>query len=326
MGAVQEGGAQSLETAAMNANDLLLWLSAKGSGNWTRYRAAVEELSLADCADDDGEALSDEASDNAGLPMYHRLRFNIERLGHAEFFRKEFPNGWRVVPPTLACRRTDSGAVGILCGARTTQLIVHLCKVCNDVRIETTGQNECPDLIQVIADSQDKLRDLARSAGLQFQPDAARMLLAAIPPVDDPQLRAAAELPFGEDWDVHQFSTTTFGWTSVTPQECRSAAFGLFRYVVQFQSQHFLVLNGVAFRIPGQVGKYLVLKKKRRKVVSHDAGAQILSAPVSCRPPLLVDRALTLCSGLLPSITYGRLEYRNISKDIALTARALLQQ
>ena len=86
----------------MNANDLLIWLSAKGSGNWSRFRVAIDELYLPDDPIGDDEDLNENAPVGGDLPVQHRLRLNLERLGHAEFFRKGFQNGWRVVPPTLA--------------------------------------------------------------------------------------------------------------------------------------------------------------------------------------------------------------------------------
>jgi hypothetical protein len=61
------------------------------------------------------------------------------------------------------------------------------------------------------------------------------VLLAAIPPVDDPQLRTATELPFGSDWDVSRFSATTLGWTATMAEEARRSSFGLFRFNVRFQ-------------------------------------------------------------------------------------------
>ncbi len=152
------------------------------------------------------------------------------------------------------------------------------------------------------------------------------MLLAAIPPVDDSQLRRAVELPFGSDWDVSRFSTNTLGWSAVTVQSARKGTFGLFRFKTTFQPQYYLKLGKASYRIPVQVGKYIVLKKARRSVLSHDGKNKSLVLPVSCRPPLLLDRALTLCSGLVPNLEAGSLNYQNISKEIALVASELLRQ
>lgn len=326
MGRIQTGSPPFMETAEMNANDLLIWLSAKGSGSWSRFRAAVDELYLSDDSNGDDEDLNESAQVGGGLQVHHRLRLNLERLGHTEFFRKGFQNGWRVVPPTLACLSNKSEAVGTLCGARTDQLLARIENVAAALRITVTGQPECPDRIQIIAQDQSRLQQFAESTGLYFQPDAVRMLLAAAPSVDDPQLRTLTEMPFGTDWEVNRFSVSKLRWTSASPGEATSAFFGLFRFYVRFQHHYYLCLRGKAYRVPVQVGKYIVLRKRRLCVISYDEDKQTLSMPVSCRPPLLIDRALTLCTGLIPGVENGRLEFHNINKTIALTTSALMRQ
>jgi hypothetical protein len=309
----------------MIANVLLTWLSAKGSGTWTRYRAALEELLESEASDDKNESLDPEPS-SGGFPLYHQLRQNFERLGHAEFFRPNFPNGWRIAPPTLVSLSDESRAVGIFCGARTDELISDVSAFSSELRVESTKQSNCPDRIQVIAEDQEALKQLAESTGLYFQQNTPLMILAAIPPVDHSQVRRSVELPFGSDWDVSRFSATTLGWKTVTVQNVRKSTFGLFRFNTPFQPQYYLRLRAGSYRISVQVGKYIVLNKARRRVLAYDGNNKALQLPVSCRPPLLVDRALILCSGLAPTLEAGSLNYQNINKDIAMIASALLRQ
>ena len=134
----------------MNTNDLLLWLSAKGSGSWSRFRAAVDELQVPDESIDEDHDPRD-VPNNQDRPVHSRLRWNLERLGHVEFFREEFPNGWRVVPPTLACATNLDGAVGILCGARTDKLLTRIKDAAARLRICQSSQPECPDRIEIVA-------------------------------------------------------------------------------------------------------------------------------------------------------------------------------
>ena len=311
----------------MSQNDLLLWLSAKKSGTWRRYRAAVDELQIFKELSNSDEDLGEDALDNTSLPIYHRLRLNLERLGHVEFFRKDFKSGWRIVPPILACSSNKENAIGILCGARTDNILGKLLGATN-LRVSVTQQIECPDRIKIIADEPllGHLEQLANSTGLYFQANATQMLLASMPPVDDWQYRMLAELPFGEDWDVHRFSAETFKWSSATAEEARDASLGLYRFKIAHQLQYYIRFHGSTYKIPVQMGKYLMLIKKRKRVVLYNTENQTFSVPVSCRPPLLVDRALTLCSGLIPCIDNGRLTYANVSSSIAMTAVNLLRQ
>ncbi|MFO0818004.1 MAG: hypothetical protein U1A77_08695 [Pirellulales bacterium] len=310
----------------MNPNDLMLWLSAKGCGTWSRYRAAVNELQVTEDGNGSEEDSNEGAPDSDSLPIHHRLRLNLERLAHAEFFRKGFENGWRVVPPVLVGLERSDCAVGILCGARTGQLLQQINGQSANVAIRATSQEASPDRIEIVAKNVSELEHVASSLGLHFQPNAVRMLLAAVPPVDDWQSLAPAELPFGGDWEVYCFSAETLGWNATTADKARNASFGLFRFRVAYQPQYFIRLRGKGFKVPVQVGKYLVLKQKRRRVVEYDAGSQVLSIPVSCRPPLLVDRALTLCSGLIPRVECARLAYPNVGGAIAKAAASLLRQ
>jgi len=315
-----------METAEMNANDILTWLSTKGSGSWSRFRAAVDELYLSDDFNADDVDLNESAPADGGLEIHHRLRLNLERFGHAEFFRKDFQNGWRVVPPTLICLSNKSKAIGTLCGARTDRLLARIKNSAAVLPITVTGQPGCPDRIQIKAQDQTQLQQLAESTGLNFQLNAVRMLLSAIPPVDDPQLRAQTEMPFGTDWEVSRFSASKLQWTSASPGEARSAILGLFRFYVHFQYNYYLCLRGKSYRIPVQIGKYIILRKRRRRVVSYDENRQTLSMPISCRPPPLIDRALTLCTGLIPVVENGRLTFNNITKTTALKSLALMRQ
>lgn len=311
----------------MNANSLLTWLSAKGCGSWTRYKAAVDEQQVSEESDVDGEDIDVMTPDRMGYPIYHRVRQNLERLGHAEFFRSDFPSGWRVVPPTLtSVTNASQQVIGILCGARTDRLMTQISAFSSDLLIERTDQAECPDRIQVIGSGRSQFQQLADASGIFFQPDAPRVLLAAIPPVDDRQFRRSAELPFGSDWDVSRFTTDTLGWTAATAANARMSSFGLFRFNIPFQPQYYLKLRGEAYRLPVQVGKYIVMRKARRRVLLYDPVSEILRMPVSCRPPRLFDRALTLCSGLVPDLERGFLTYQNINREIALTAFGLLRQ
>ena len=309
----------------MNANRLLLWMSAKAFGSWIRYKAALDELLLN--AESEIREDSDQPPINGqAFPIHHRVRQNLERLGHAEFFRKDFPSGWRVVPPILATCSHDSYFVGILCGARTDEIMNRISACCADLNLEMTSQPECPDRVQVMACTQSQLQQLADRASLFFQPDAPRMLLAAVPPIDNYQLRKSSELPFGSEWDVSRFSTTTLGWTATTARTARQSTFGLFRFSTPYQPQYYVKLKASAFRLPVQVGKYIVLRRARRAVLSYRADSKTLLMPVSCRPPLLIDRALTLCSGLIPNLDAGSLKYGNIDSEIALATFELLRQ
>jgi hypothetical protein len=91
----------------MSANELLVWMSARSQGSWQQFRAAVEELQLAEGSG--SQETEDDSPAMSVMPRYQILRLNFERLGHAEFFAGASPNGWRVTPPTLAAAEGQNG-------------------------------------------------------------------------------------------------------------------------------------------------------------------------------------------------------------------------
>lgn len=316
----------------MTANSLLLWMSARRHGSWAQFRAAVEELHLG--ADVEVEGEGDDAPDQFALPLYQTLRFNLQRVGHAEFFAGAGEGAeWRVTPPALAITRHALGWLGVVAGARSLSLTDRL-------RSATAGQGaelrvlplaSYPDQILITAGSRDSFAAISEQAGFFLQDDAPAALLASLPPVDDPTVRYQAELPFGSDWRIDRFSPDDVVWRSATLDEARAASAGLFRFSLRHQRHMLFCCKGAAARIPGQVGKYLVLRRRRRQVLRYDAHSRTLSMPASCRPPFLVERALILCSGSPPSyasggLRGGSLQYAEIPEDIAVIAAALLRQ
>ena len=310
----------------MNPNELLLWLSATGDGTWSRCRAALDELAVAETPANPTENTDENSPAASRLSQHVRIRLNFERLGHAEFFRHDFPTGWRVVPPTLVSMPGGTGVRGVLCGARTNQLLTDLHELAGDAKVFITPQEECPDRIVLKHSSLQELAEVASKGRLIFQKAGIDRLLTVIPPVDSHQLRAPAELPFGQDWQVNRFSARSLTWIESSIDEARGRIFGLFRIHIRYRPEYFLRFQGNAYKLPVQVGKYIVLKRARRRVLDYDHERGILSMPVSCRPPLLLDRALTLCSGLIPEFVQGRLEYPSVGPRHSRAAKRLLRQ
>ncbi len=316
----------------MSANSLLLWMSARRHGSWAQFRAAVEELNLG--ADVEGEGEGDDAPDQLALPLYQTLRFNLQRVGHAEFFAGAGAGAeWRVTPPALAITRRAHGWLGVVVGARSLALASRFrsAAASRAAELSVLALASCPDQILITANSRDTLVAIADEADLLLQDHAPAALLASLPPVDDPKVRYQTELPFGLDWRIDRFVPDDLVWRSATLDDARTASVGLFRFSLRHQRHVLFCCKGAAATIPGQVGKYLVLHRRRRHVLRYDARCRMLSMPASCRPPFLVERALILCSGSPPSyessgLRGGALHYADVPHDIAATAAALLRQ
>jgi len=307
-------------------NELLLWISARREGSWRAFRAAVEELHLAEAPEGDGG----EEFRGSDFPQYERLRLNMERLGHVEFFAHECKEGWRVVPPTLAATQDSSGWMGVLCGARSDRLLEHFSKGTGHLRTEVIPQTDAPDVYRVFAADVAELSQIGEMPGLHFQSEAPLAILSHLPLTDPPSQRGpTAEFPQGADWVIHEFLPDRLTWTKVNRADAESAWTGFFRFTIHFQRpRYFLRLSESTYAPPRAVGVYSLLRRRRCNVLHYDLGARSLALPAICRPPLLLERALVLCSGLTPTFDPrgSKLIYHGIQLEIARFAARLLHQ
>lgn len=311
----------------MRLDHLLVWLSAKGEGSWSQFRGAVEELDVeqgeeSPDSDDEGEQSARGTSD---LAAYQRVRLALQRLGHVEFFANEVDRRWRVVPPTVALFPA-SGGDGLLCGARSPDLLEALGNLDN---VEVTGSAApgMPQRILLRAISRNVVAAAARRLGFHVQADAPMAILSATPAVRDSATWYRGQLPETPGWIVHRFSPSRLAWAKVAWEDARAARAGLFRFVMGHQRFHYLRWRGESYSVPVQVGKYAVMRR-RRDILAYNAATQVLSVPAACRPPLLIERALVLCSGFLPRFdqSLGRVEYASVLPDVARLSAELLQQ
>lgn len=314
----------------MSADRLLLWMSARSRGSWPQFRAAVEGLHVADSDDRETELVEDAVGQD-GLPLYQALRLNLQRAGHAEFFAGAEESGWRVTPPSLAAIDQPEGSLGVLVGARSVRLLERL-RSAAGARLETAAlAAHWPSAIFVRGTSLAELADLTALAGLHMQPDAPRALLGSIPAVDDPAIRRAAEIPIGADWRIERFDAAASRWKASTRAELDGGRRGLYRFSLAYRKHVLFCDGGRAFEVPPSVGKFLAARRRRLKVMRYDSANRTLCLPSIFRPPLLVERALVLCSGRPPAYearaqASGLLTYPDVPADVARLAASLLRQ
>ncbi|HVM00506.1 MAG TPA: hypothetical protein VM324_14530 [Egibacteraceae bacterium] len=308
----------------MSLEHLLLWLSAKGQGSWSQFRGAVEELGVEQDYEQSnaGDGQDGPALASSDLPVYQRARFALQRLSHVEFFSTTAGHDWRVVPPAVAMLPSNPYG-GLLCGARSPELMQRLDR-CADLDVVAVDVPGMPQRI-VLRGAAEALS--AEWLGILVQADAATAILSAVPDVRDPATWFRMAIPETPGWAVHRFSSSRLGWVECTTTDAMRERTGLFRFVMKHQRFYYLRWHGCSYRVPVQVGKYAVMRK-RRGLLAYDAATETLSVPAICRPPLLIERALVLCSGYLPDFDprSGRLGYRSVPSEVARLAAQLLRQ
>jgi hypothetical protein len=304
----------------MKANELLIWLSARREGSWRQFRQAVQELHSSS-----GE--TDFENDDE-FPLHQQLRLNLQRLAHVEFFALGCDDGWRVAPPTLAVHSASDGVRGILCGARSPELwnrVIQSAELLTSQILDLPGS---PQIIRIDAPEASALSELADRTGLLVQKDAPLAMLLQLPPCSPPkQGYRASEFPQGADWIIHYFDSRSLVWREGNRCKADTVSIGVFRFRIYFQKpRYFLRWKGITFEMSRAVALYVLLHRHRHKVLRYNPQAASLSVPAICRPPLLLERALVLCSGLPPSYEGGRLTYSDVPHSIAKVASELLRQ
>ena len=309
----------------MSLDRLLVWASARREGSLPQFRAAVEELHM----QQDGVGTGvDDAADGAAssdLPVYQLARLALQQLGHVEFSCYGVESGWRVVPPSIALFAEDCTS-GVLCGARSPALIEAL-RSASGIEVVAGDFSGMPARIVLHGSSPDHVRCCADSTGLLVQPAASTAMLSTLPQVSHQATWHPSQLPETPGWSVERFSPPRQGWQQSDERQAMVAPCGLFRFQMKHQRFYYLRYGGRTHQVPVQVGKYVVTRI-RRGILRYDSDTRVLTVPPIYRPPLLIERALILCSGKLPGFDgrARRLEYAHVPPLVARLASQLLRQ
>jgi hypothetical protein len=302
-------------------------MSARKQGSWIQFKSAVEELHLVtpESASTQNEIF--ESDIEPGLPYHQILRLNLESLAHVEFFANEINRGWRITPPSLALHRQADKWLGVVCGARSPNILAQLERQL-PANIETYSLAGYPDQILLTSSSHAAILEAAGALGLLIQLDAPAALLLSLPSIVHPIYLRQIQLPFGKNWKIERFSVSALKWKPSTFEEISRSQGDLFHLSLAYRHHYLFYKRGNAFEVPPRIGKYLSIARKRYQVIRYDKSAQMLVIPASLRPPLLIERALVLCSGRPASYDSSKnnLLYMHIPQNIACYTFSLLRQ
>ena len=293
-------------------NELLLWMSARRVGSRASLRSKLAEL---------------EPSGLRAAGRYRQAEWDLAKLGHAEFGAAADGADWRVAPPVLAAGDFDETCRAVLCGARTPAIVEALEAQAPPGAICIETQRWGPDAVSVTASSPEALAALAAKAGLPLQWNAPMAILMAARAPKALQLERVA-LPIG-GWTVSRFSKTQLGWVESSVREASASAAGLFRFQAERQATAYvLVEHQEPFSCDPASAKYRILNRTRRRnrPMAYDGAARELAVRSSCRPPALIERALVVCSGVLPMFREGRIIYGGVDPGTAAAMSAILGQ
>ena len=253
----------------------------------------------------------------------NRAARDLATLGHLELM----PNAnWRVAPPVLASLplETDSAAA-VLCGARTPGVLAALSEAstCAGVQLDFLAQTAGPAVVRVAAGSRSELAAVASTAGVPLQHSAAFAILACTPAIRD-WPRTPCAMVGGRVKEVERFSRSQIGWIASSLDEAAATRTGFFRIRRDWDRVD-LLKTGVSdcAYIEHRAGRLAAAAKL--KAVRWTAASGAFSLPGQLFPPILIARALTLCSGFLPQYDAGsrQISFAGVPPQIMRLALAI---
>ena len=229
---------------------------------------------------------------------------DLSLLAHIEV---EQDGAWRVAPPALAVigNEIEGANTAILCGARTQGVLERLRNACelNGAAMRSRQQINRPQCIIVEAPSASELAGVATASGLPCQRDAGFTLLACLPPIRD-WPRDPCEMVAGKVAEVKRFSKSKLHWLPSTLEEASQAARGLFRIKREWD---WLTLLKSGKNVQAKIDIYAgrLATAAGAKQIHLNMSARTLRIPLTLKPPIVISRSLTLCSGILPDVDRG---------------------
>jgi hypothetical protein len=315
----------------MNYDELLRWVSERGTGSLTSFREVYDWLAPAEAA---GEA-----------DHWTWVLQSLQSLGHVEVDWNT--RRWEVAPSTIATM-IGGGGYALLCGARPGWFLRRLACLASDpdlahladsiVLERPVPQDRGPSLRLVTLDEDSDAAEVCAALGVQYSPSAADQLLHLLPSLNamlgvgrraDPDLPGGvipARMGAGEPGRP-LFEEVTDP-DSITPGAYCMALFDTRRYF-------YVHRPGDVFEAGRGEAIYAELRRRNHHVLQWDEIENSLLVPSRFRLPQLYERAAVLRTGLLPSAETSDsagpratvLHYRNIDRQFAqFLGRQLGQQ
>jgi hypothetical protein len=288
----------------MSSKDALLhyWLSEKQIATRQQLRRAWKGLSL---------------SQPDGCKLDHTLN-RLCRSGHLE---RNSDGSVSICPPVVLL---TNDARTFATGARSLALRRELLQRLPESSFTCHGNETY--VWQLHGDIA-TIRDVAEKLGLRVVEDRGLELMKSLPAYHQllDQLNTSEELPASvwqhACWDQQQGCLLWRDMESAASQGIHRAKIAYrWRYVFRQENGSLKELITSAERA---AGLWLCLRSGSDSLC-YDSAAQSLQIDPGLFPPVLLDRALRMCSGLSPERTHGELRYSKVDLDRAQECARIL--
>lgn len=216
-----------------------------------------------------------------------------------------------VCPPTLVSIPSYGMPTAILVGARTNELIDKLksaVKKRGDKTILYIQRNEggsVPDLIKLIYLSDEVLKEISTECGIgsAIESPAAWNLVNFSSAASEMERKLKFEQkPEPQNTECNIFSCEELKFVK-NDRIRRSDQFGLVEYISSRDKQrrYWLWKGDMAAEVDRNWGIYLILKLENKNVILYDYKTNKMGICTTTPLPILLARAVSLCSGLVPN-------------------------
>jgi hypothetical protein len=234
------------------------------------------------------------------------LRF-LDALGHAEYdYDKRY---LYVCSPLLILLPTSGLPRAVLTGARTTVFMKELKTIASNNRknVSLSFQSQSfmekllPCAVYLEAIDKEMLKNIAGHLKINYQLDfpASWSILNFSDGVKEIEKTLKFE-PYDEiNWQQREFSKTRLTFTTA---KISTGKIRLVEYTnrVTYQKMHWLWKDNSKASVNRDWGRYILLSELGVNVLYYDSQKYQLAVPLTVPLPVLIARAITLCSGLVP--------------------------
>jgi hypothetical protein len=295
-------------------DSLLNVISAKREISWAEYKKLYDNLYTAHIL---SKALGES---NVNFKRSQTAR-GLDALGHCDFeFSKDVQSVFSA-PPVLA-RLPETGLPkATLVGSRLPRTIIRLKELAKKsrgrVRVKLDRQPDdyilAPLRVVLEADYVKDLSDFSESMGVKFENEPAAWSVINF---SSSLSQYIATLSWSRrrdlNWPRSDFSLNTLTYRRAQQQ---NGDLRLSRYVDPTRNVDLYLLWNAdeCAEVDRDWGRYAALQLAGINIVQYDVGQFEFTIPSSVPLPKLIARALTLCSGLLPTVTLSTSERSSFS-------------
>jgi hypothetical protein len=256
----------------MKWDPLLHWMAHVGEGSWASFKRMAASLS---------DTAGDQASE------IRRLRTRLSDLGIAEFFVGN-TGRWRTFRPVLAAS-PHRPRFALLCGGRTAELVRTL--RWHAERLECQVISLSVDGLFSSVQVHGPVGELARVAGIEYEPDIARRLSHELVPLTR-IVEEAAVRPTPYKWTAKSFDLRTKEWVpGVRPQT-------VVEYTSSYQERVYLLPRGPHFvELPKREAVFAAAGARGVALAGYLPTTQELFTPPVAPLPEAFARAACVASG-----------------------------